>query len=282
MSKLLYAELHRFFRYKLYWITCAAVILFSVYFVLLQDYSIPPDAGAFLFYCMPVSGAVSAIVISQFIGIEYSSGTIRNKLFTGYTRTEIYLTELIIAFLGNISVLNLAILFVVISNWIRRYHYNCSFSILLGCYAMCVCTLFLISAISVLVSCLNSSNMANLIVLLAIWLCLSMIGSDCNSKLGEPELREPYAFEAEKGQTGFLQNELYVTGEMRKCYEYMLLINPYGHTNYEFEAMYDRYQEYRSSKILEHPLFKIFIFSIVEGIIFTAIGLIGFKRKEIK
>ena len=69
---------------------------------------------------------------------------------------------------------------------------------------------------------------------------------------------------------------------MRKLNEFMLLINPYGHTSYEFESMYDRYQEYEFSKILEHPLPKIFIFSVVEGMAFTAIGLTGFRKKEIK
>lgn len=76
MSRIFFAELRRLFHFRLYYIECAAVVLFSVL------YFNPPVIDSFLFYIMIVIGAFSAICVSQFIGMEYSCGTIRNKLAT--------------------------------------------------------------------------------------------------------------------------------------------------------------------------------------------------------
>ena len=96
MSRIFFAEFRRLFRYRIYYAECVAVILFSLF------YAEPPVIDCFLFYIMIVIGAFSAICVSQFIGMEYSCGTIRNKLVTGHTRTEIYLAQLALHILAAV------------------------------------------------------------------------------------------------------------------------------------------------------------------------------------
>ena len=51
MSRIFFAELRRLFHFRLYYIECAAVVLFSVL------YFKPPVIDSFLFYIMIVIGA---------------------------------------------------------------------------------------------------------------------------------------------------------------------------------------------------------------------------------
>ena len=109
MSRIFFAEFRRLFHFRLYYIECAAVVLFSVL------YFKPPVIDSFLFYIMIVIGAFSAICVSQFIGMEYSCGTIRNKLATGHTRMEIYLAQLILHIFAAVILFHLSVSTIVIA-----------------------------------------------------------------------------------------------------------------------------------------------------------------------
>lgn len=281
MIKLLNGEFHRLLHFKLYFIECATAVLFSLY-MMLMNYAEQPAIDGFLFRIMVIFGYLSACCISQFIGVEYSCGTIRNKLFIGHTRAEIYFTQLILHFLASVNVLNLSVITVIISGAVRGWKYEFNFIKLFSCYLMCVCTIFLITAISVLVSMLNTSNMASFIILIVMGLTLQMFGSDFASKLREPEIRMPYDFEIEEGNTEPIENWLYVDGSNRILYEHLLAANPYGQANYEFEPMYDQYVEYKNSKIMEFPLIKIFLYSAAESGILIFAGILSFRRKDLK
>lgn len=281
MIKLLNGEFHRLLHFKLYFIECAAVMLFSAY-MMFTNYPEHPAVDGFLFRIMALIGYLSSIYVSQFIGTEYSCGTFRNKMFIGHTRTEIYFTQLILQFFATLNLLNISILTVVILGAIRRWQYDFSFATLFYCYLMCVCTIFFITAISVFVSMLNSSNMASFIILLTLVLGLQMFGGNFTVKLKEPEIRMPYDYEIAEGQTEPIKNDLYASGSERALYEYLVVMNPYAHANYEFEPMYDRYIEYERSKIMEYPLVKIFLFSAVESTLLILVGISAFNRKQIK
>lgn len=281
MIKLLKGEFHRLLHFKLYLIECAAAILFSLYMMFSNDH-VQPAADGSLFRIMALIGYLSSIYVSQFIGTEYSCGTIRNKIFIGHTRAEIYFTQLILHFFATVNLLNISIMTVAISGTIRGAEYEFSFSKLFCCYLMCICTIFFITAVSVLVSMLNKSNMASFIILIVLGLSLQIFGSDFTSKLREPKIRMPYDFETAEGQTEPIENWLYVDGSDRLLYEHLLAANSYGQANYEYEPMYDRYVEYESSKMMEYPLMKIFLYSAAESGILIFAGLSAFKKKELK
>lgn len=285
MSKLFNAELHRLLHFRLYIIECVVFILFPIYTILLNDYGDAINVDGFIFQILPFLGCGLAVVVSQFIGEEYSCGTIRNKLFTGHTRFEIYFTQLILHFLASVNVLNLSIVTAIASGLIRGWKCRSSFRVLFGCYLVCFCTVFLLAAISVFVSLLNSSKIASLLLLLGISAGLLLVGKDFYSKLKQPEMRAPYDFEIEEGKTEMVPNRLYVSGNMRMGHEVLLLLNPYGQATYEVELMYDNYEDCKRtnfSKVAKNPHLKIFLYAGLESTFFTVIGITVFKKKQIK
>lgn len=183
MSRIFFAELRRLVHYRLYHAACAAVVLFSLF------YAEPPVVDRFLFYIMIVIGAFSAVCVSQFIGVEYSCGTIRNKLVTGHTRTEIYLAQLVLHILAAVILFHISILTIVIAGALFNWTYDSSVQILIVYYIACMCTIVLITAVSVFVSMQSSSTMASFVILLLLYAGLSMLGTNCHGALLEQEIQ---------------------------------------------------------------------------------------------
>ncbi|WP_426348583.1 ABC transporter permease subunit [Alloiococcus sp. CFN-8] len=282
MNKLLSAEVHRLLKYRLYLIECFAFIVYPLHKIIFSDYGYEVTIDGFLFATIPFIGIGTAVVISQFIGEEYSCGAIRNKLSTGHTRNSIYLTELVLHSFASVNVLNLSVLYIIIAGLIRGWKFEFSFSTLFGYYLVCICTVLIFSALSVFVSMVNTSKVVSLIILLTLSFFFMETGSNSLSKLQHSEMRMPNSFELEEGYSEPMPNVLYLEGGIRTIHQGLLLINPYGQAVYEFQIMYDRYEEYASSKVMENPHIKIFLSSVVEITILTAIGLLVFKKKDIK
>lgn len=95
MSRLLYAGFARLRKDPLFWIGMVLMFLLGVFLMVAggQNYIYLDDI---LFAYLMVIGFMCAIFCSYFTGREYHDGTIRNKLIAGHTRTEIYLSHLII------------------------------------------------------------------------------------------------------------------------------------------------------------------------------------------
>ena len=271
MSRIFFAELRRLFHFRLYYIECVAVVLFSLF------YAKPPVIDSFLFYIMLVIGAFSAICVSQFIGMEYSCGAIRNKLTTGHTRTEIYLAQLVLHVLAAVILFHISILTIVIAGAIFDWTYYFPVQMLFVYYLACICTIICITAISVFVSMQSSSNLASLVILLVLYVVLSMTGTSFYSALREQEMRV-----ADTSQAGDPPDGHYMDAGTRMGFEYMVLINPYGQATYESMPVFEIYGEYIPMQILENPFPKIFLFSAVESLGITAVGIYVFKKKEIK
>lgn len=271
MSKIFFAELRRLLHFRLFYLECAIVILWSMLF------SQPPVIDSFLFYIMMVVGAFSAICASQFIGTEYSCGTIRSKLATGHTRTGIYFAQLILQALAAVALFHLSILTIIITGAVFGWTYHFSFQILFGYYLACICTIILITAISVFVAMLKSSNLASMMILLALYIGLMLIGSNSYSFLKEQEMNI-----VDTVQTKSFLDESYADDRMWRMNEYLLLVNPYGQTLCESSPIYMSHGKYVQTQILKNPLPRVFLFSAVESTIITALGISAFKKKEIK
>ena len=269
MSRIFFAEFRRLFRYRIYYAECVAVILFSLF------YAEPPVIDCFLFYIMIVIGAFSAICVSQFIGMEYSCGTIRNKLVTGHTRTEIYLAQLALHILAAVILFHISIFTIIIAGEVLNWTYDSSVRILIVYYIACICTIVLITAVSVFVSMQSSSAMAGFVILLLLYAGLSMMGTNLHGALREPEIQA-----TDISQAGNPQEDM--DAGTRMWIEYLLLINPYGQAAYESMPLLERNGEYIQAQTLENPLAKIFLFSAVESFGITVAGIFAFQKKEIK
>ena len=244
LSRLLNAEFHRLIKYKPYWIECIAVVLYGIYATLFNDFGYTPSIDSFLYRALPYIGIISGAVVSQFIGEDYTCGTIRNKLINGHTRKTYYLSELIVNFLANVTVFNFYVITTILAGSLRKWEFEFNTKVLFNCYIVCIFTIILITAMSVLLIILIRYKVAGLIAIVSLSIFLLIMGNDSYNKLREPEYLLPNEYEIEeKGITEPIQNVLYYGGTMRKVYELIIFSDPYGQAVYDTELMYDKYIE---------------------------------------
>lgn len=116
MRSLLSAGMVRLWRCKALWISCAATAGYEIFSVLSRGlkggegrqivYNL--DGGFFQFSGMIV--LVSALICAFLIGPEHGDGTMRNKLVTGHSRRDIYLSNLLLSALASLTACLAAIL----------------------------------------------------------------------------------------------------------------------------------------------------------------------------
>ena len=103
MSKLVSANFSRLFRNKFFWI-CFALVLGVAAFIAFdfaqshqwRKQQISWETKEVCFKYMPVLAGIVALFVSLFIGEEYSNKTIRNKIASGYSKRQIYITNWIV------------------------------------------------------------------------------------------------------------------------------------------------------------------------------------------
>lgn len=100
MRKLLHANIRRLWINKAFWISVLFMIAIEALYciLLLRQNDVPMELLLFIsFQCIGVIGAIFA---SLFLGVEYSDGTIRNKLIVGFQRWEIYMASFLTVILA--------------------------------------------------------------------------------------------------------------------------------------------------------------------------------------
>lgn len=112
MTRLLAADFRRLWRSRLLWAMAIVMLLFGVYMgrgsvLLIRAWGRPEDLPPMekqFFVGVLVLSVLSAIFSALFVGAEYGSGAIRNKLTVGHRRCDIY-------FSGQIACTVAALLF---------------------------------------------------------------------------------------------------------------------------------------------------------------------------
>ena len=109
MSKLIYANLVRMIRSKIFWVseiflTGYSIFVYAMGMINVRNNSLMINRGwtIYFFNEMLFIHVVMAIFIPFFIGVEYSDGTIRNKIAVGHTRMDIYLANVIVCYAAGI------------------------------------------------------------------------------------------------------------------------------------------------------------------------------------
>ncbi|MBS6194666.1 MAG: ABC transporter permease subunit [Clostridiales bacterium] len=101
MNKLLYANFKRLWKNRLFWTGMIFMFLAGSALVLKQyeqhiNYGHKVKLESTFFAYAMMIGVVSAIFCTLFAGVEYSDGTMRNKIIAGHKRTDIYFSSLIV------------------------------------------------------------------------------------------------------------------------------------------------------------------------------------------
>ncbi len=274
MIKLLRAGFTRLRKNKLFWL----LTVFSIGLALFMIYTQYSDMKKYeevieveqlmLNYSMMV-GIVIAIFTSLFLGVEYSDGTIRNKICIGHKRVNIYLSNLIIVTLTSLFSY---ILFLIIVASIGIPLFGAititqsKLLMLLGCIFV---TVIAYSSIFTFLAMIISNKTITAIVSIMLAFALLMNAMICFSKLEAPKTITEAAIVDGETKIEEVPNPKYPSEKQKKLYRTMLDINPAG----QMLQIVGRIVPNLS--IL--PLYSLGI--IVAS---TGTGLVLFKKKELK
>lgn len=274
MRKLLSANFMRLKKDKIFWIgfvfMFAAGVFFPVmrYMDMKQTGSINHIDNGF-FGCTLFIGIIMAVFCSLFIGVEYSDGTIRNKVIVGQNRNAIYLANFTIC--AVVSIIMCIAFFVP---------YLCIGISLLGFFNMdtrmvllFVLTAFLLSvafsSIFNLISMLNQNKAITAVICILLAFLFLVAGAQLNKMLGEPETNMGLVMTEHGQEYEEVPNPHYLNEGERKTVQFIYDFVPGG------QVMQCMLLEAANLSLL--PLYSFFIILSTTGV-----GLICFKKKDLK
>lgn len=286
MSRLLSAGFARMFKNRLFWVLTGFMFLLGVAIpvsdyiavikALAKGYAAEMDIKSVFFQYAPFVGFVVAVFTGMFLGEEYNSGAIRNKLIVGHRRKDIYLSSLVL----SLSAAVIMCLTYIIA--------CCAVGLpLLGGFkdvgagwvvVIVLCTMLMacaLGALFTLIAMLCQSKSATSVICLVLMIVLLFTGAFINSRLSEPETYQGYAmYNAETGQVIVQEepepNPSYVGGTTREVLEFLDRFLPAG------QAIHYCNME------LSDPFWEMPLYSLIIIVATTGIGMISFKKKDIK
>lgn len=282
MNKLIHAGFHRLRLSKTFWFGMAALVLYSMAVLLMAYYNGLkygyPLSGMFaeaLFQQVMLIGAVLAIFCSLFVGTEYSDGTIRNKLMVGHSRDSIYMSNFIICMAAGLAqviaafaiVLSVGALLMGMPN-LAPLEIAKGLAILLF---MSVSFTALFNMASMLIN--SKAHAAILVILLAFGMIL--FGLYLSQMLAQPEMIQEWAIVDGEMQLGeYIKNPHYISGMKREVYKFLSDCFP-GTQSVQLVEF---------SSLLETlgKAGRLCFFSAVVAVVSNLVGVLAFRKKDIK
>ena len=278
MRKLITANFHRFSKDRFSWCVVGIVVILSLASVFNSAGSF--EAMAARGYAMsledcyfnqaPLIGAFLALLISMFLGTEFSEGTIRNKLCIGHKRNEIFLSNFISCAFASIVLtavwlLSCTLLFgligpleVEVSEFVGYIFVTMGFAVSFA-------------ALYTVIGSLSSNKAMTIIYTFAVFIILAMAASALDDRLCEPEINEIMTYN-NYGAVVMQEsapNPLYLSGTIRTVCEVALELLPTG------QALL------LSEVAIEYPVRAIAL-SAVFTTVTLLVGSMLFRRKDIK
>lgn len=277
MSKLLNANFSRLIKSKSFWLCAVSTLILSCALI----YSSADSAAAtmesgfitsldkYYFQMAPFIGLIMAFFISFFLGVEYSDGTLRNKLVVGYTRTQIYLANFLTCTTAGIIIVSLWFIgglpgLFLIGNFEMGLSGAAAYFFVAVGFSMAFCAIF------VSVS-MNSGNKAlTLVFTILLWAAMIFAASGLNDRLDEPEINGGMAMiDGEFVMMDSVPNPLYLSGTVRLICELALRLLPTGQAIVMTDAE------------ITFPLFDI-LASLSAALLITGAGILSFGKKDLK
>ena len=277
MGNLLSAGLMRLRKAPAFWLCALGTFLASLFLISQGSESVANmQASGYAvglehvyFTLAPYLGAVIAIFISFFLGTDYADGTIRNKLVVGYSRRDIYLSNLLTCSLAGLCITALWLLGGLPGLlWVGGF---CLTPVELAGYLLAALALGLsFSAIFTLVSTLSRNKAVTVVLVLLLWAALILAGSGLNDRLHEPAFNGGMAMiDGEFVLMPDTPNPQYLSGGARIAARWLFRLLPTG----QAIAMTDAH--------LEVPGLCAVLSLLLAGAVTTA-GLALFRRKDLK
>ena len=197
MRKLITANFFRFRKDRFSWCVVGIIVILSLGNVFNSAYEAMATGGyvmsldGYYFGQAPLIGAYLALLISMFLGTEFSEGTIRNKLCIGYKRDEIFLSNFISCVLATIVLtavwmLTSALLF----GMIGTLEIEMEVSEFIGCIFAAMGFAVSFAALYTVIGSLSSNKAMTVIYTFAVYIIFAMAASALYKRLCEPEINE--------------------------------------------------------------------------------------------
>lgn len=245
----------------LLWVAIIASVINPLHTVLNNYYSgkqfeldfSPDDALVMVAdgYIFPI---VLSILITLFIGIEYSDKTIRNKLIVGHSRTEVYLSNLIICLASSWVMYAVGVIVAIAAGVPLLGNYALSFDLLFPQIACALLSISALASIAVLLAMTISNRMISSITMLLVSVGLAYIPTPLWDKL----------YSSFDGIT--------LTGLKHTIYKVL----------FDFLPTCQLYQYTSDIESFPKNLALFPLYSILIVVVTTAIGLVIFKKKNLK
>ncbi len=278
MRKLITANFHRFSKDRFSWCVVGIVVILSLASVFnsagsfeamsARGYSISLEDC--YFNQAPLIGAFLALLISMFLGTEFSEGTIRNKLCIGHKRNEIFLSNFISCAFASIVLtavwlLSCTLLFGLIGPL------EMEVSVFVGYIFVAMGFAVSFAALYTVIGSLSSNKAMTIIYTFAVFIILAMVASALDDRLCEPEINEIMTYNNYGAvvMQESVPNPLYLSGMIRTVCEVALELLPNG------QALL------LSNIAIECPVRAIAL-SVVFTTLTLLVGGMLFKKKDIK
>lgn len=275
MSKLLSAGFLRLKKSKVFFILAGFMFAFGSYmsvsgYMDMKKYQFTHTLEDVFFTQVMLTGIVTAVFCSLFIGTEYSDGTIRNKLIVGHSRISIYISNLIVCMAAGIafSLSYMAACACVGIPLLGFFQMDPQTAVLLVLCSM-VISIAYTSVFTLAAMLIHSKAVLSVVSVITAFL-LMFAATYLYASLSQPEMVSDYVINesGEVTQSKPAPNPFYLTGTKRKVHEFLLEFLPSGQT----------------FLIINRTPFSARIF-LYDGLIFicaAGIGLSAFLKKDIK
>jgi ABC-type transport system involved in multi-copper enzyme maturation permease subunit len=230
------------------------------------------DETAFVIGILVLLSAVSIIV-----GQDYSENTVRNKLICGYTKTQVYLSELLSAFLAAtllyaVTVIPFALFGIKAMRFFPAEEIALVFAVI---YFIYIC----MTAICVAVCCLIKKRAVSLIVTAGIFVGLFLGSVSIKSALEQPQYQDRY--DSSDVYIGMEKNDSYIENETaRKALEIAFNANPAGQivgfVGYLSHDVFIYTAEGRRT-LETYPLYAVGLSAAV-----TAVGIAVYRKQNLR
>lgn len=276
MNKLLSAHFSRMWKSKTL-LSCTAsmmlfagAVLFSIYKNTgLYEISLQlNDLPIFIFNI--IIGGVLATFVSLFLGTEYSDGTMRNKLIVGHRKSDIYLSNLFFSFVVGLILALVYVVVVIVGGIPVLSSFEADWKMILLLLISNVLLILAYASIYTMVSMLFQNKAAVAVTTLIAFFVLFVVATQLQSRLSAEEF---YTVDKLTDAGEYVQesvaNPNYLRGTERAVYQFFYDFLPTGQAN-----------QIAMSNMAN--LVQMWIYSLAITVMTTVIGLLGFRKKDIK
>ncbi len=263
MSKLLYANFFRLWKNRLFLIGLG-FMFFAGGFLVFQQYrqligygaTVTLDSTFFVYTIM--IGVISSIFCSLFLNVEYSDGTIRNKIIAGHKRAAIYLSNLLV----NIIASFLFCLSYILANIVVGIPLIGTLTVpmrktVLILAGSMITIIALCSIFTMITMLIHSKAIAPIVCVVAMFVSIFFV-NEVQRILDNPQ----YWYDG-------TVNTAYVGGTQREQLEFLYHVLPAG-------------QEKQYSRKNIDNINEMCLYSIGITVVTSAVGLFLFRKKDIK